>query len=85
MTIATMRDLRANMKAYFNAIAEDSEILLVPRQGNKEAVVIMTLAEYNSMAETEYLLSTEKNRNMFEQAKDQLESGDVVHFEPKEI
>ena len=83
MTIATLRDLRANMKDYFDAIEENKEVLLVPRQGNKEAIVIMTLSEYNSIKETEYLLSSFENKSALEKSMKELENGDVVEFPNK--
>jgi len=85
MTTTTIRDLRANMKAYFDAVENDSEVLLVPRQGEKEAMVIMTLSEYNGLVETEYLLGSEENRKMFDEAKSELEAGDSVNFVPSNI
>lgn len=80
MNTTTIRDLRANMKTYFDALEEDKDILLIPRSGNKEAIVIMTLSEYNSMKETEYLLSSPENRKVMEQAMTELEGGDTVEF-----
>lgn len=83
MTTTTMRDFRANMKNYFDALENDKDILLVPRQGNKEAIVMMTLSEYNSIVETDYLLSSEENRVVIEKALKELEGGDVVEFNGK--
>ncbi len=73
MTTTTMQELRANMKLYFDSLEENKDVLLVPRQGRKEAIVIMTLSEYNSMVETEYLLSTKENRQVIEKALEELE------------
>lgn len=81
MTTTTMRELRANMKHYFDSVEADKDVLIVPRQGEKEAIVIMTLSEYNSMIETEYLLSTEANRTVMQQAMNELDSGNVVDFQ----
>ncbi len=81
MNTTTMRDLRANMKAHFDAVEDNQDVLLIPRSGKKEAIVIMTLSEYNSMTETDYLLSSESNRKFMEEAKRQLEAGEVVEFE----
>ncbi len=80
MNTTTMRDLRANMKAHFDALEEDHDILLVPRSGNKEAIVMMTLSEYNSIKETEYLLSSPENKRVMEQAMAELEGGETVAF-----
>ena len=83
MNTTTIRDLRANLKTYFDALEEDHDILLVPRGGNKEAIVMMTLSEYNSMKETEYLLSSPENKKVIEQAMAELEGGETVPFEEK--
>lgn len=80
MKTTTIRELRANMKTYFDSIDDNKEILIVPRQGDKEALVIMTLSEYNSLTETEYLLSTESNRTVIERALKELDSGELTEF-----
>ena len=80
MTTTTMRELRANMKAYFDAVDNDKDILIVPRQGEKEAIVIMTLSEYNSIVETEYLLSSDENRRVLEKSMEELEEGKITEF-----
>ena len=84
MTTTTIRKLRANMKSYFDALDEDKDVLIVPRQGNKEAIVIMTLSEYNSIIETDYLLSTEENRNTLEKSLAELNNGAVTSFTLKD-
>lgn len=85
MTTATMRDLRANMKAYFDSLEEGKQVLLVPRQGKKEAIVIMTLSEYNSIVETEYLLASKENRKVLEKAMKELEGDEVIEMNMKDI
>jgi antitoxin YefM len=72
------------MKSYFDALDEDKDVLIVPRQGNKEAIVIMTLSEYNSIIETDYLLSTEENRNTLEKSLAELNNGAVTSFTLKD-
>lgn len=81
MNTTTMRQLRANMKKYFDAINDNKDILLIPRQGSKEAIVIMTLSEYNSMVETDYLLSTNENRKVIDRAMRELDNEEVVVFD----
>ncbi len=76
-----MRELRANMKKYFDMLDDDKDVLLVPRQGEHEAIVIMTLSEYNSIVETDYLLSTKENRIAINKALMELEGGEVVEME----
>ena len=81
MTTTTMRQLRANLKSYFDRIAQDKNVLLIPRQGDKEAIVIMTLSEYNSMVETDYLLSTPANRKAIHKALQELEEDNTVQID----
>lgn len=81
MNTTTLRDLRANMKAHFDELEENHDVLLVPRSGSKEAIVVMTLSEYNSMKETEYLLSSQENRSIMEKAMKELDGGETVAFD----
>ena len=83
MTTTTLRELRANMKSYFDSIDDNKEILIVPRKGKKEAIVIMTLSEYNSMVETDYLLSTEANRKSLEKSLSELDNKEVTELKLK--
>jgi len=85
MTTTTMRELRANMKTYFDALEDDKNVLLVPRQGKREAIVIMTLSEYSSIVETDYLLSTQENRIVIENALKELEGGEVVEMKDSNL
>jgi len=80
MNTTTMREFRANLKAYFDSVEDNQDVLLIPRSGKKEAMVIMTLSEYNSMKETEYLLSTKANRRSLEKSMKELEEGKTVKF-----
>lgn len=50
-------ELRNNLKSYLDAVINDSEPLLVHRSGN-ESVVVISLDEYNSIKETEYIMKS---------------------------
>ncbi len=75
-----MRELRANLKDHFDKIEQDQSVLIVPRKGSQEAMVIMTLSEYSSMKETDYLLSNPHNRQMLEESMRQLDNGDTMEY-----
>lgn len=81
MRTTTMQDLRANMKAQFDQIQDNHDILIVPRNGNDESIVMMTLSEYNSLKETNYLLSNKANRDMLINSMKELDSGNTVEFQ----
>lgn len=83
MQTTTISNLRARMKHYFDQVTEASDVLLVPRGGkdDDDAVVIISLKEYNALKETEYLLSTEANRNRLAESIRQAETGETKPFD----
>jgi antitoxin YefM len=51
MRLTNFTDLRRNLKDYLDAVVNDSDTIIVNRQGNK-GVVILSLDEYNAIRET---------------------------------
>ena len=62
MKSVTISRLRSKIKYYLNLVAESSEILIVPLTNKDDAVVILSLQEYNALTETNYLMASEANR-----------------------
>ena len=62
MKVINYTDLRLNLKKWMNAVTDNFEEIIVKRKDQKD-VVLISLEEYNSLVETDYLLSG-KNREV---------------------
>jgi antitoxin YefM len=80
MKAITISTLRKGMKEYFDYVTKSMEVLIVPRNKDNDAIVIMSIQEYNSLKETEHLLSTEKNRKRLQESLDQVAKGKTTVY-----
>lgn len=76
MKTVNYTELRDKLKANLDMVCEDHETLIVHRPNGK-SVVMISLDEYNSRKETEYLMSTDNNRITILNAIKNVESGNV--------
>lgn len=74
MDVLTYTDARANLKRVMDRVVEDRTQVVVTRQ-KSEAVVMMSLADWNAMEETMHLLSTPSNASRLRESIEQLEAG----------
>jgi antitoxin YefM len=74
MKMTTYSDVRANLAKSMDMVCENHEPLFITRQ-KAEPVVLMSLADYNSMEETAYLMRSPKNAARINSAIEQLKVG----------
>ena len=68
---------RQNLASTFDAVIDDCEEIVVTRAGH-EPVVIVSLAEYESLKETAYLLGTPANARRLFDAIEALKAGQFI-------
>ncbi len=83
MNVVNYTDARANLKQVMDGVTVDHVPTLITRQRG-EPVVMISLAEWNSMAETEYLLASPENARQLRESIAQMNAGkgeehDLIH------
>lgn len=76
MNIVTFTEARAGLKAVMDEVCADNSPTIITRQ-NGDPVVLLSLADFNSMEETLYLLGSPKNAKRLMESFEQLKAGKV--------
>ena len=77
MNVTTISNFRKETKMYFDQVIEDDDVLLITRNDGK-TTVMMTLDQYNSKVETDYLNSSAVNRQRLEASIAQVGAGNLI-------
>lgn len=77
MDVISYSDTRANLKEVMDRVVDDRTPVVVTRQRG-EAVVMVSLADWNAREETLHLLSTAKNAARLADAIRQLDEGQAA-------
>mgnify|MGYP002094838016 FL=1 len=75
MKTTNYTDLRNNLKSYLDGVINDSEPLIVHRSGN-ESVVVISLEEYNSIKETEYIMKSPAMMDIIRKGEREIKNGE---------
>lgn len=84
MNVTSISKFRKDAKAYFDQVIDDKDVLLITRNDG-QTVVVMTLDQYNSQAETDYLNSSAANRKHLEKSMASLRAGKLEEHELTEV
>ena len=80
MDAMTYSSARANLASTMNRVCNDHEALIITRNGD-QSVVMLSLEDYNALAETAYLLRNPTNAKRLLSAIGQLNAGKGVERE----
>ena len=80
MDAMTYSSARANLASTMNRVCNDHEALIITRNGD-QSVVMLSLEDYNALAETAYLLRNPTNAKRLLSAIGELNAGKGVERE----
>jgi len=83
MISTNISDFRANVKNYVDSVINNAGTVIINR--GKQAAVLISLDEYNSIKITESMMSSEVLSAELETGIEELKSGRVITVNPDEL
>ena len=75
MKAVSVTELRKNLASEIDRVTADHDYTIITREGGKPAAVLMSLEDFASWQETEYLLRSPANRKVLLESIAELEAG----------
>ncbi len=75
MNAMSVTDLRKNLAATIDRVTADHDYTIITREGGKPAAVLMSLEDFASWQETDYLLRSPANAARLREAISELDAG----------
>lgn len=82
--IASFSEARAKLKALMDQVTADRAPAVITRRG-AEPVVMVSMAEWESLQETQHLLASPANARRLRASIDAAEAGDVRALTPEDL
>ena len=84
MKTANYTDFRSNLKSYMDAVIDDCETVIINR-GKDTGVVLISLDEYNSLIETEYIMSSPETVEAIRKGDEEIKNGKGIKVELEDL
>jgi antitoxin YefM len=75
MRAISATQFRRDLAATLDRVADDHEPVIITREGGKPAAILMSLEDFGSYEETEYLLGSRENAKRLRKGIAELEGG----------
>jgi antitoxin YefM len=82
--VTTYSEARQNFAKLLDRVVKDSDAVIIARK-KRGSVVLVSLAEWNSIQETLHLMSTRANTKALMKAMDDLDAGKGIEMTMKEL
>ena len=83
MTTTTATNFRTNIKRYLDLVINDSQEVIISR--GSDSAVLIPLDQYNSIKETEYLMSSKEMEEVILKGMEDVKNGNFKEIDIDEL